>query len=146
MPATSPPPVHGPRTGPATQQDVALAAGVSRGLVSLALKGEGRMSDETRRRILRTARTLGYRTNTAAAELAARRSSRLAVIVPYLDNPFFDVLLRRRPESTTPPYPAASTDRQVAVTAVSTVLVISACLVALLCLIGISLHGVSVTS
>ena len=95
MPATSPPPVHGPRTGPATQQDVALAAGVSRGLVSLALKGEGRMSDETRRRILSTARALGYRTNTAAAELAARRSSRLAVIVPYLDNPFFDVLLRR---------------------------------------------------
>lgn len=95
MPATPPPPVHGPRTGPATQQDVALAAGVSRGLVSLALKGEGRMSDETRRRILSTARALGYRTNTAAAELAARRSSRLAVIVPYLDNPFFDVLLRR---------------------------------------------------
>ena len=93
MPA-APPPAPGPRTGPATQQDVALAAGVSRGLVSLALKGEGRMSDETRRRILRTARTLGYRTNTAAAELAARRSSRLAVIVPYLDNPFFDVLLR----------------------------------------------------
>ena len=53
------------------------------------------MSDQTRRRILSTARALGYRTNTAAAELAARRSSRLAVIVPYLDNPFFDVLLRR---------------------------------------------------
>lgn len=95
MPAAPPAPAPGPRTGPATQQDVALAAGVSRGLVSLALKGEGRMSDGTRQRILRTARALGYRTNTAAAELAARRSSRLAVIVPYLDNPFFDVLLRR---------------------------------------------------
>ena len=52
-----------------------------------------------------------------------------------------DVFLRLRPENTTPPYPAKSTDRQVAVTAVSTVLVISACLVALLCLTGISLHG-----
>ena len=41
------------------------------------------MSDETRRRILNTAHALEYRTNTAAAELAARRSSRLAVIVPY---------------------------------------------------------------
>ena len=91
MPA-APPPAPGPRTGPATQQDVALAAGVSRGLVSLALKGEGRMSDETRRRILRTARTLGYRTNTAAAELAARGSLRLAVIVPHPENPLFDIL------------------------------------------------------
>ena len=57
-----------------------------------------------------------------------------------------DVLLRRRPESTTPPYPAKSTDRQVAVTAVSTVLVISACLVALLCLAGINLHGTTAAS
>lgn len=78
----------------ATQQDVADAAGVSRGLVSLALKGEGRMSAETRQRILDTARRLSYRTNTAAAELASRRSRRLAVIVPYLDNPFFDLVLR----------------------------------------------------
>ena len=48
----------------ATQQDVAARAGVSRGLVSLALKGEGRMSDETRRRILDTARALDYHPNT----------------------------------------------------------------------------------
>lgn len=79
----------------ATQQDVAARAGVSRGLVSLALKGEGRMSDETRRRILDTARALDYHPNTAAAELATRRSHRLAVVLPYLDNPFFDRLLRR---------------------------------------------------
>lgn len=78
-----------------TQQDVAERAGVSRGLVSLALKGEGRMSDETRRRILDTARALDYHPNTAAAELAARRSHHLAVVLPYLDNPFFDRLLRR---------------------------------------------------
>ena len=72
--------------------------------------------------------------------------SLLLGILCWILSAVFDVLLRRRPESTTPPYPAAGTDRQVAVTAVSTVLVISACLVALLCLIGISLHGVSVTS
>ncbi|SPF67006.1 HTH_LacI [Propionibacterium ruminifibrarum] len=79
----------------ATQQDVAARAGVSRGLVSLALKGEGRMSEQTRRRILDAARDLDYHPNAAAAELAARRSRRLAVILPYLDNPFFDRLLRR---------------------------------------------------
>ncbi|WP_167202368.1 LacI family DNA-binding transcriptional regulator [Actinomyces respiraculi] len=82
------------RRTPATQQDVADAAGVSRGLVSLALKGEGRMSEETRHRVLDAARALGYRTNAAAAELAARHSNRVAIVVPYLDNPFFDLLLR----------------------------------------------------
>ncbi|WP_172191309.1 LacI family DNA-binding transcriptional regulator [Actinomyces faecalis] len=83
-----------PRRAPATQQDVADLARVSRGLVSLALKGEGRMSAKTRQRITDAARTLHYRPNSAAAELASRRSRRLAVIVPYLDNPFFDLLLR----------------------------------------------------
>lgn len=83
-----------PASAHATQQDVADAAGVSRGLVSLALKGEGRMSQETRRRILDAAARLDYHTNAAAAELAARHSTRLAVVVPYLDNPFFDLLLR----------------------------------------------------
>jgi len=82
------------RRAPATQQDVADLAKVSRGLVSLALKGGGRMSDKTRQRILEAARTLRYRPNNAATELASRRSRRLAVIVPYLDNPFFDLLLR----------------------------------------------------
>ena len=82
------------REAHATQQDVAARAGVSRGLVSLALKGEGRMSDQTRQRILDAARDLDYHPNAAAAELAARRSRRLAVILPYLDNPFFDRLLR----------------------------------------------------
>ncbi|QHO91566.1 LacI family transcriptional regulator [Actinomyces sp. 432] len=78
----------------ATQQDVAAAAGVSRGLVSLALKGGGRMSPQTRRRILDAAARLDYHPNAAAAELAARQSRRLAVVVPYLDNPFFGLLLR----------------------------------------------------
>lgn len=101
MTATHPQPAWNPesqtasaRPRPATQQDVAAAAGVSRGLVSLALKGEGRMSPHTRQRILDTARQLHYRPNAAASELASRRSRRLAVVVPYLDNPYFDALLR----------------------------------------------------
>ncbi|MDU0349225.1 LacI family DNA-binding transcriptional regulator [Actinomyces sp. MRS3W] len=87
-------PTPRPASTHATQQDVAAAAGVSRGLVSLALKGEGRMSEETRRRILDAAAKLDYHPHAAAAELAARHSQRLAVVVPYLDNPFFDLLLR----------------------------------------------------
>ena len=83
------------RTRPTTQADIARATGVSRGLVSMALSGSGRMKEDTRAHILEVARALDYHPNTAAAELAARRSHRLAVVLPYLDNPFFDRLLRR---------------------------------------------------
>ena len=67
-------------------------------------------------------------------------------ILCWILSAVFDVLLRRRHESTTPPYPVGSVDRQLIVTAVSTVLVISACLVALLCLTGINLHGTTAAS
>ena len=85
---------EGAPRGHATQSDVARAAGVSRGLVSLALNGGGRMSEQTRQRILQAARDLDYQPNGAAAQLAARRSNRLVIVLPYLDNPFFDILVR----------------------------------------------------
>ena len=43
------------RERPVTQSDVAKAAGVSRGLVSQALSGGGRMSEATRAHIRDTA-------------------------------------------------------------------------------------------
>ena len=79
---------------PATQADVAELAGVSRGLVSLALSGGGRMSQHTRERILSAARALNYQPHSAAAELAGGDSRRLLLVLPYLDNPYFDQLSR----------------------------------------------------
>ena len=79
---------------PATQADVAELAGVSRGLVSLALSGGGRMSQHTRERILSAARALNYQPHSAAAELAGGDSHRLLLVLPYLDNPYFDQLSR----------------------------------------------------
>lgn len=73
-----------------TQQDIAEAAGVSRGLVSLALSGAPHVAEETRERILRTARELGYTRNLGAASLAANRSQLIGVILPNLRNPFFE--------------------------------------------------------
>lgn len=83
------------RTRPTTQADIARAAGVSRGLVSMALSGSGRMKEDTRAHILEVARALDYHPHAAAAELAGGRSNRLVLILPYLINPFFDALARQ---------------------------------------------------
>ena len=83
------------RTRPTTQADIARAAGVSRGLVSMALSGSGRMKEDTRAHILEVAHALDYHPHAAAAELAGGRSNRLVLILPYLINPFFDALARQ---------------------------------------------------
>ena len=80
------------RERPVTQSDVAKAAGVSRGLVSQALSGGGRMSPSTRAHVLETAEKLGYYPHSAASELAGGHSKRLVLILPYLTNPYFDEL------------------------------------------------------
>ncbi|MDU0969162.1 MAG: LacI family DNA-binding transcriptional regulator [Actinomycetaceae bacterium] len=84
-----------------TQEDVARAAGVSRGLVSLALSGTGSVAPATRERILSAAKQLGYTRNFGAATLAARRSPVVGVCLPSLRNPFFESVvspLQRRVE------------------------------------------------
>ncbi|WP_228489146.1 LacI family DNA-binding transcriptional regulator [Raineyella fluvialis] len=73
-----------------TQSDVARAVGVSRGLVSMALSGSPAVAEETRERILRVARELGYTRDLGAASLAARRSRVLGVVLPDLRNPFLE--------------------------------------------------------
>lgn len=54
-----------------TMADVARAAGVSKNTVSLALRGSQRISATTRRRIIETARELGYQLNPTVAHLMA---------------------------------------------------------------------------
>jgi DNA-binding LacI/PurR family transcriptional regulator len=71
-----------------TQLDVARRAGVSRGLVSLALSGSGRVSKETAARILAAAEELGYVRDMGAASLAARSSPLIGVLFSELRNPF----------------------------------------------------------
>jgi DNA-binding LacI/PurR family transcriptional regulator len=73
-----------------TQTDVALAAGVSRGLVSMALADSPRVAEETKARIREAARRLGYVRNLGAASLASSRSPIVGVLLPDLRNPFFD--------------------------------------------------------
>ena len=52
--------------------EVAKAAGVSKNTVSLALRGSPRICEETRRRVVAIAETMGYRLNPTVAHLMAQ--------------------------------------------------------------------------
>lgn len=67
-----------------TIHDLAVAVGVHKSTVSLALSGKGTISAATRQKVLTTARTLGYRPNPLAQRLASSISSGLVCI---LSNP-----------------------------------------------------------
>jgi DNA-binding LacI/PurR family transcriptional regulator len=69
-------------TRTATLQDVADLSGVSRGTASRALTGEGRVSAETRSRVLEAARSLHYSTNSGARNLRRARAGSIGLWLP----------------------------------------------------------------
>lgn len=80
-------------TNRANINDVASAAGVSRATVSQVLRGTGRISPETRGRVLAVMKEIGYIYNRAAANLRAGHSTTVGIAVPQLANPFFAELV-----------------------------------------------------
>ncbi len=65
-----------------TIADVAKAAGVSPSTVSYVLSGKRSISEDTRRRVQRSIRKLGYHPNAGARALASSKTNLLALVVP----------------------------------------------------------------
>lgn len=74
---------------PLTLRDVSEASGVSEMTVSRVLRNRGDVSDETRKRVLETAKKLGYVPNKIAGALASSRVNLVAVIIPSMSNMVF---------------------------------------------------------
>lgn len=77
--------------GRASIRDVAKESGVSLTTVSLVLnKGDARISEQTRQRVLQAIEKLQYRPSRLARGLPNNRSMTLAVLVPALQHAFAD--------------------------------------------------------
>lgn len=63
-------------------KDIAAEAGVSIATVSHAFRNPGRVSDETRKKVLDAAEKIGYTPNRLAASLRTSRSGNIVVIIP----------------------------------------------------------------
>ena len=70
-------------------EDIAREAGVSRALVSIAMRDAHGVSATTREHILEVARRLGYRHNRVAADLAGRGAGAIGVFVADLHNDLY---------------------------------------------------------
>jgi DNA-binding LacI/PurR family transcriptional regulator len=73
--------------------DVARAAGVSKSLVSLALRGDSGVSEATRARIAEIAEQLGYRSNRLARSLVQGRTGLFGAITTDLGNAYYTEIL-----------------------------------------------------
>lgn len=71
-----------------TLKDIANKLGVTIGTVSHVLNGIDDISEETKNKVLKTAREMGYISNSAAVSLRSGKTHTVAVIVPDISNPY----------------------------------------------------------
>jgi LacI family transcriptional regulator len=76
-----------------TSKDIARRLSISQSTVSRALRGDPRVSAETKARILEAARQMEYTPNLAARSLITRRTGTIGLIVSDITNPFYPELL-----------------------------------------------------
>ncbi len=77
-------------------KDIANRVGVSTALVSYVLnnKKEGRISEESARKIREAAREMNYRTNQIARSLKTNKTFTIGLVIADISNPFFSRLAR----------------------------------------------------
>lgn len=78
-----------------TAQEVARLAEVSQSAVSRSFTPGASVSEDTRSRVMVAARTLGYRPNAMARSLITRRSRIIALVMSYLDNQFYPLVIEK---------------------------------------------------
>jgi LacI family transcriptional regulator, galactose operon repressor len=76
-----------------TSKELARICGVSIGTVDRALNNRGEINAQTRERILRISRDLGYRPHLVARSLKTGKTKTLGIVVFDLDNRFFAQLV-----------------------------------------------------
>lgn len=76
-----------------TTKDLAEICGVSRATVARALHGNGRISEETKRRILETAKAYDYEPDLVARSLVSGRSTMIGVIIVDLGNQYYSKIV-----------------------------------------------------
>lgn len=76
-----------------TSYDVAQRAGVSQSAVSRCFRPGGSIAPQTRARVLKAARELGYQPNAIASGLKAKRSNLVAVLISNLTNLYYPEVL-----------------------------------------------------
>jgi len=78
----------------ATMMDIARDLDVSVVTVSKVLRNQGRISDATRKRVLRRAKELNYQMNWVARSLVTRRTYTIGLLLPEFAHPFFAEIAR----------------------------------------------------
>jgi DNA-binding LacI/PurR family transcriptional regulator len=78
-----------------TSSQVAAKARVSQSAVSRTFTPGGSVSVKTREKVLKAAADLGYRPNALARAMISGRSKLIALLVAYLDNQFYPIVLEQ---------------------------------------------------
>lgn len=75
-----------------TIKDIAKTAGVSYATVSRALSGSPEISEETRDRVVRLCREMGYTRNYVARSMVIKETRMIGLVLSSVDNPFMSEL------------------------------------------------------
>ena len=78
-----------------TSADVARVARVSQSAVSRTFTQGASVSEDTRKKVLKAADDLGYRPNALARSLISGKSGIIGLLVAYLDNQFYPVIIEK---------------------------------------------------